>query len=62
MNKRFKSVNLNVSVYNEMPVGWKVLYGAATAPKGYIWIYNGSSRFAETYKTALLREPKKIGE
>ena len=43
------------TVYSSLPKGWKRLSGATTAPKGYIWIYNGKSRFGGGYKKALLK-------
>ena len=57
-NGRLRSVILGVSVYNEMPEGWKVAHDGAPAPTGYIRICKGSG---PGYTTALLREPKTIG-
>ena len=45
----------NITRYDKMPKGWKVLQGAMTAPKGYIWIWNGKSIFKKEYQHALLR-------
>lgn len=47
-----------IEVWNEIPYykkEWKPVEGAVTAPKGYIWISNGKSRFNPERKTALLR-------
>lgn len=42
-------------IFGVMPKGWKILKGAATAPKGYIWIWNGESRFGCEYRHGLLK-------
>lgn len=42
-------------VENSIPVGWKVITGATTAPKGFEWISNGKSILSPDYKHALLR-------
>lgn len=44
-------------VYEKMPVGWKVVPGALTAPVGYVWIYNGKGFFTNPgeRKQALLK-------
>lgn len=39
----------------EMPIGWKVLKGATTAPCGFIWVYNGKSLFGGERESALLK-------
>lgn len=44
-----------VKVYDEMPVGWKDIIGALTAPLGYKWICNGKSFFSKERETALLK-------
>ncbi len=43
--------------YEKMPNGWKILQGATTAPKGYVWIWNGKPRFGVNagFKQALLK-------
>lgn len=38
-----------------MPEGWRMVYGATTAPKGYAWIYNGQSRFSGKRSHALMK-------
>lgn len=43
----------------KMPKGWKVLSGATTAPKGYVWITNGKSHFGGDRKTALIKKNNK---
>ena len=47
-----------VEIWNEIPSyewRWKRVNGT-TAPKGYVWISNGKSRFSKERETALLRE------
>ncbi len=43
-------------VLDEVPEGWKVMKGAAMAPRGYMFACNGKSRFANPseYKSALV--------
>ena len=41
---------MDVLIYNEMPKGWSVLNGALTAPEGFVWIWNGKSRFGDGKK------------
>lgn len=38
---------MDVLIYNEMPKGWSTLNGALTAPEGFVWIWNGKSRFGD---------------
>ena len=45
----------DVPRYDSLPPGWKELRGAATAPSGYVWIWNGKSIFSDEYRHALLR-------
>ena len=55
-----KTVNgKKFTVYSSLPKGWKRLSGATTAPKGYIWIYNGKSRFGGGYKKTVEDEMRK---
>lgn len=49
------SKQYNVNIMETMPEGWKILDGATTAPRGYVWIYNGESRFGGKYQSALLK-------
>lgn len=44
----------NVVIYKNIPDGWKVREGAQTAPLGYVWIWNGKSRFSREYRAALV--------
>lgn len=46
---------MDVQIYDTMPEGWRMVYGATTAPKGYAWIYNGQSRFSGK---RIQRDPK----
>ncbi len=41
-------------IYKRIPKGWKVLKGATTAPNGYVWIWNGKSRFLGEYRAGLV--------
>lgn len=41
--------------YESIPIGWKVIKGATTAPLGYVWISNGKSRFSGEYEHGLLK-------
>jgi hypothetical protein len=45
----------NIKVYTELPKGWRIIEGAMTAPRGYIWICNNKSRFSKEYESALLK-------
>lgn len=45
-----------VKVFTEMPEGWREIKNAVTAPKGFIWICNGKSRFSGEYVHALLKK------
>lgn len=47
-----------IPVYSAMPLGWCVLNGATTAPRGYMWIWNQESRFSGNYKAGLLKDDK----
>jgi hypothetical protein len=42
--------------YWAMPEGWKELKGAMTAPKGWVWAYNGKSVFQSGRKIGLVIE------
>lgn len=44
-----------VKVFYQMPTGWKKIFGAQTAPSGYVWIFNGKSIFSSEYRHALLK-------
>lgn len=46
----------NCPVFEKMPDGWAVLRDAATAPRGYVWIWNRKSRFGGKYEHGLLKE------
>lgn len=48
------AVKNDVELYTSMPLGWRKVIGAMTAPRGSIWIYNGKSLFSAERKTALL--------
>lgn len=39
-----------------MPDGWIVVKGAQTAPRGWVWVSNGKSRFVGEYEHALVLE------
>jgi len=47
-------------VYKTIPKGWSVTKGATTAPRGYVWINNGESRFSGKRKSALLKKKKDV--
>lgn len=44
--------------YQSMPEGWRVVEGATTAPRGFVVISNGKSRFAPGRESGLLREDR----
>ena len=44
-----------IPVVDKLPKGWKLVYGGTTAPKGYVWCYNGKSRFGGEYEHLLVR-------
>ena len=48
-------INKGVKVLNKLPNGWRVIQGAATAPRGYKWVNNGKSLFSKEYEQALLK-------
>ncbi len=50
------AIRQDVELYTAMPLGWRKVIGAMTAPHGSIWIYNGKSYFSGERKTALLVE------
>lgn len=54
MEKTKKILEEN-KVFDGIPEGWKVLEGATTAPTGYVWIWNGKSRFGGEYERALYK-------
>lgn len=41
---------------DQIPKGWVKLEGATTAPKGYIWYWNGKSRFGGEFECALVKD------
>ena len=47
-----------IHVYDELPLGWKEIKGALTAPEGYVWIHNGRSLFGGEYRHGLIRKEK----
>ena len=47
-----------ITVYDEMPAGWGVLWNALRAPLGYVFIWNRKSRFTGEYKSGLIRVEK----
>ena len=44
--------------YQSMPEEWRVVEGATTAPRGFVVISNGKSRFAPGRESGLLREDR----
>ena len=48
-------IKIKLEVYNNMPLGWQILPGGQTAPRGFAWIYNGKSIFCADRKTAFIR-------
>lgn len=48
------AVKKDVELYMDMPLGWKKIVGAMTAPRGSVWICNGESYFSGKRKKALL--------
>ncbi len=48
------AVKKDVELYTDMPLGWKKIVGAMTAPYGSVWICNGKSYFSGKRKKALL--------
>lgn len=55
------AVKNDVELYTSMPLGWRKVIGAMTAPQGSIWIYNGKSLFSSERKTALLVKEECLG-
>lgn len=53
--KTYHNLLDRVPVYESMPEGWKEIWGAQTAPNGYVWIWNRKSIFSKELKTALLK-------
>ena len=53
--KTYNKLLEQVKVFYQMPNGWKEIFGAKTAPSGYVWIFNGKSIFTSEYQQALLR-------
>jgi hypothetical protein len=45
----------DVPRYDKMPMGWKEVQGATTAPNGYVWIWNRKSIFSKEFRHALLK-------
>lgn len=46
----------DVPFIRKIPNGWKVTESATTAPKGYVWVDNGKSRFSKERQIALVPE------
>lgn len=42
-----------VPAFEELPEGWKLL--TAAAPQGYLWVFNGKSRFGGEFRHALVK-------
>lgn len=45
-----------IPVYTTIPDSWRIDEGATTAPRGYVWINNGKSRFGGEYQQVLYRK------
>lgn len=46
-----------IEILPTLPDGWKILEDATTAPIGFIWVWNGKSRFnGKEYRAALVSE------
>ncbi len=43
------------NIYKTIPDGWKILHGAATYTRDYVWVSNGKSRFSGEYKSGLVK-------
>lgn len=41
-------------IYDSLPEGWKIRK-AGVAPRGYVWIWNGKSRFGGEYRHGLMK-------
>lgn len=48
--------NLDSFKIDHIPDGWREAKGANTAPNGWVWFFNGESRFKEGYSHALVPE------
>lgn len=44
-----------MKILNELPDEWRKQNGATTAPRGYVWVSNGKSRFGGEYENGLLK-------
>ena len=44
-----------IRIFSSLPIGWKYLDGATTAPNGFRWASNGKSRFSDDYRHALVK-------
>lgn len=44
-------------IYDSLPEGWKIRKDSI-APQGYIWIWNGKSRFGGEYRHGLMKVGK----
>jgi uncharacterized protein YbdZ (MbtH family) len=45
-----------MTIYSEVPNGWRVLHGATNHPPGCRWIDNNKSRWNKDRQTALVKE------
>ena len=45
-----------MTIYSEVPNGWRVLHGATNHPPGFRWIDNNKSRWNKDRRTALVKE------
>lgn len=43
-----------VKILDKIPNGWKILKGATTAPRGFVWVWNVKSHFSGEYLAALV--------
>ena len=53
--KTYNKLLESVKVFYQMPNGWKEIWGAQTAPSGYVCIFNGKSILSRKYQQALLK-------
>ena len=53
--KTYRNLLDQVPVYDSIPEGWKEIWGAQTAPSGYVWIYNRKSILSKEYRHGLLK-------
>lgn len=57
---RLKALIKATKIYDSLPEGWQIKEGAATAPLGYVWIWNGKSRFDGEYRHGLMEIKKEV--